>query len=147
MVGEADVVDRLLAMCPGFIDSKPFRNYVETDGDMELHYVVLGYFAEWVVQKVSSRNLECLDALFREVEALLKTASEDARQLIVIGFIEDLQDYCVLYPDASDRLDPDLILPLLGPKARSAWFHLIAYLWPIGGRAWPGIRDDVAADH
>jgi hypothetical protein len=71
------------------------------------------------------------------VEAILADADEDAWQVLVIGFIEDLHNMTVRLQDASSRSDPDVFLSYLGTRTRAEWFRLVnTYLqW---GEQWPG---------
>jgi len=91
----------------------------------------------WVVAQSRTGAFRCFDELFDELEVLLADADEDAWQVLVIGFIEDLHNLTVRLQDPSSRSDPDVFLSYLGTRTRAEWFGLInTYLkW---GEQWPG---------
>ena len=93
-------------------------------------YVRISVLAEWVVDRVAVGEGACLTELFNEVEAIMEVASDDVENLIVIGLLEDIQLYALgkLSPKP-DTLDPDVVLRLLGPLSRKAWFDMIARYW------------------
>ncbi|HEY3117569.1 MAG TPA: hypothetical protein VGK54_12570 [Chloroflexota bacterium] len=140
MIGEDDAVKRLMQPCPAFADVlREFLSYA--DGNPNEHYNTLGELARWVVSQLRAGELDCLGDLFQELEWLMANAESEARLLIVIGFIEEIQNCCVSYPTPADRIHPDLFLPYLGPRTRAAWFDIVnGPLWR--ERSWPGRVQD-----
>jgi hypothetical protein len=127
VVTESDAVHRLVSICPDFQDI--WRQHLNRYHD-EGEYIHIGVLAEWVVDRVASGELRCLPDLFTEVETILEEASDDVRNLLVIGLLEDVQLFAMgkLTPKA-ETFDPDVVLGLLGPQARQEWFGLIARYW------------------
>jgi hypothetical protein len=79
--------------------------------------------------------------LFTEFEKVLADADPEARQVLVTGFLEDVHNFTVRFTKPEDQIDPDALLPYLGPKTRSEWFQLVGtYIrW---GETWPGRTTD-----
>ncbi len=139
MISEQDAVRRLITICPGFQDSLAF--YTETYGRFDESYNVIGELAKWVVEQMKAHDFACFTELFTEFEGVLANATEDARQVLVIGFLEDVHNLTVRFHRPAEHIDPDVLLPYLGPKSRSEWFSLVRrYLdW---GETWPGRTDN-----
>jgi hypothetical protein len=91
--------------------------------------------ANWLVDEMSAGRLDGFSDIFREVEALLAEADEEIRDLLVVGILEDIQNIAT-----NRNVDPDLVLPFLGPESRKGWFHLIRYWHEPAGEGWPGQR-------
>jgi len=135
VIGEDDAVKRLMQPCPAFADV--LREYLSNGGNPNEHYNTLGELARWVVSQVEAGEVHCLRELFNELERLMVNADPEARLVLVIGFVEELQNWCVSYPTPAKRVDPDLFLPYLGPQTRAEWFKLVnGPIWR--GRSWPG---------
>jgi hypothetical protein len=139
VIGEHDAVRRLITICPGFQDSLAF--YMETYGRLDESYNVIGELAKWVVGQIRGDEFNCFTDLFNEFESVLVNATEDARQVLVIGFLEDIHNLTVRFHKPAEQIDPDVVLRYLGPKSRTEWFLLVRqYLdW---GETWPGRTDD-----
>ncbi len=139
MISERDAVRRLTTICPGFQDS--LASYIETYGRLDESYNVMGELAKWVVGQIEAHESNCFTELFNEFESVLVNATEDARQVLVIGFLEDVHNLTVRLNKPSEQIDPDVLLPYIGPKSRSEWFLLVRqYLdW---GETWPGRTED-----
>ena len=127
MITESEALRRLVSTCQGFQDAwRQHLNWRDDDGEYN-HVSVL---AEWIVDQVAAGETGCLPDLFAEVETILDGASDAVHNLIVIGLLEDIQLYAMgkLTPKPK-TLDPDVVLGLLGPRSKEAWFDLIAQYW------------------
>src|SRR5690348_1885842 len=121
MITESEAVRRLVSVCPDFQDTwRQHLDWSPNDGE----YIHVGVLAEWVVDRVAAGELGCLTELFAEVEAILGDATNDVRNLLVIGLLE-LFALGKLTPKP-DTFDPDVVLGFLGVQARKEWFWLIA---------------------
>lgn len=136
MSSNADAVARLIRVCPGFKDRWE-AHVVQWERQPAGYYNDLGALAHWVVDRMAVSDLACLPELFREFEAILDGANEDTRDLLVVGFLEDLQNIA-----ANREIEPDLVLPFLGPLSRAGWFELIASWHGPEGSGWPGQKKD-----
>jgi hypothetical protein len=133
-VDKPEAVQRLVAACPGFAETwnKHRANWgLERAGD----YNDLGVLALWLVDQMAGGRLDCFPELFGELELLLAAASEEVRDLLVVGFLEDLQNIA-----ANRQIDPDLALNFLGTESRRGWFELIRSWHGPTGTGWPGQR-------
>ena len=136
MVTKEEAVRRLVTACPGFSDA--WQAHLQWwEGEPAGEYNDLGELAQWIVGRMAEGDVECFSTLFTEVEALLRDASTEIRNLLVIGLLEDIQNVAV-----NGSLDPDLILPYLGPESRKGWFELIEMWHGPGGAGWPGKKQD-----
>jgi len=135
VIGEAEAVRRMVQVCAGF--QPALAAYEKSEGRLDEGFNVMGELASWAVALSRRGAFQCFDELFDELEALLADADEDAWQVLVIGFIEDLHNMTVRLQDPSSRSDPDVFLTYLGTRTRAEWFRLVnTYLqW---GEQWPG---------
>jgi hypothetical protein len=133
VIDEREVVQRLVAVCPEF--AADWQAYVDSwEGLPSGEYNHVSALARWVVRRMAVRDLDCVTTLFEDVEGLLVNATAEMRNLIVIGLLEDIQNF-----SKYDRVDPDIALGLLGPESRKEWFFLIRSIQ----RDWPGqARED-----
>lgn len=127
MISESEALRRLVIACPGFQDI--WRQHLNDGGHADGEYVHIGVLADWVVDQVVEGSRECLPELFAAVERLLEGASNDVRNLMVIGLLEDIQLFALGKLSPKPGFDPDAVLGMLGPRSRAAWFELIARYW------------------
>jgi hypothetical protein len=66
-----------------------------------------------------SRKIEELQRAFDVMEHLLKNGSHGVRELVQVGFLEDLQNLA-----AEQAFGKEAFIPFLGPKSREAWDEL-----------------------
>jgi len=112
------VIDRLLATCPQL---KERWNQSRTDDDEEpLAYPQAATLAEVVVEALKTGDTSCFKALFDEVEWIITAGTPNERELVIVGFLEDLQG-ALGWTD----LDETEVEPWLGPQAREAWSELL----------------------
>lgn len=104
---QAELLRRLDAACPGFVAG---------DGDAELAYIWMSGFVRHVTRAwLAGRHLE-VQAVFEVVEAVI-AADNEASELAVVGFLEDMQNGN-LHPEGSR---PQNYRLYLGPQALKAW--------------------------
>jgi|SRR5882672_6751432 len=139
-IDEAEAVKRMVLACPGFHDS--LVSYRDSGGNPEEGFNMMSELARWVVGQVSAGDFTCFQELFSELESLLANdLTNDARDVLVIGFIEDIHNDAVRLRKPDKRIDPDLVFPYLGPKSRATWFELVNH-YSKWGESWPGrVRD------
>jgi hypothetical protein len=103
--------------------------HLNDGGHADGEYVHINVLAEWVVRQVAAGDLQCLPELFAEVEPLLAGASHEVRNLLTTGLVEDIQLFAMRKLDWAPAFDADIVLGLLGPESRKAWFDWIARYW------------------
>ena len=116
-VGRLAVIERLLATCPQLRDR--WQQSRTDDDDEPLSYPQAATLAEVVVEAFQAGDTLCFEALFAVVEGVIETGTPDERELVIVGFLEDLQGalgWAGLEQDAMERW--------LGPQAREAWIEL-----------------------
>lgn len=132
MVTKQQAVNRLVAACPDFDGA--WQDHLEYwKGEPAGEYFDLGALAQWIVDQVAAQRLDCFEALFNELEILLGGASDELRDLLVVGFLEGLQNVA-----ANRGIDPDVALRFLGPESRRGWFQLITMWHGPDGTGWVG---------
>jgi hypothetical protein len=137
VVEKSQAVERLVAVCSGFNDAwQAHRDWWK--GEPAGDYNDLGALAQWVVDRMAAGEHDCFATLFSELEALLSNASPKLRDLLVVGFLEDIQNV-----STNRGIDPDVVLPFLGRESRRGWFDLIRLWHGPDGTGWPGQKHDV----
>ena len=138
MASHQDAVDRLVAACPDFAGA--WAKHRERWGSESAgHYNDLGALALWVVNRMAAGDVGCFGHLFNELEALIVDSQPELRELLVVGFLEDVQNV------ATNRaVDPDIVLPFLGNESRKGWFELIQTWHGEAGMGWPGATRDAS---
>jgi hypothetical protein len=133
---KSTAVARLVGICPAF--NEAWRQHrARWAGKPAGEYNDLGALAHWVVDETAAGRFECFPAIFDELEVLLALADADLRDLLVVGFLEDVQNIAT-----NRHVDPDLVLPFLGRETRMGWFELIRMWHGPDGSGWPGERRD-----
>jgi hypothetical protein len=116
---EADVMPRLVAEFPDF---RPrWEKHLEFwEGEPAGNYNDITQFVYFVVRDVyPSGKTEEVQQAFDLMEYWLKNGNESVRELIVIGFLEDLQNLA-----SRQGFGKEAFVPFLGPKSREAWDEL-----------------------
>jgi hypothetical protein len=111
---EGDAIDVLIASCPSF--ERPGATEGSTNDDE-----TLGDLAHRVVGLVADGHRRDLEAVLVATEALLERDDAATRQIVVTGFLEDIQNI-VSHDDVSASSED--LRPLLGPRTRTAWREL-----------------------
>ncbi|HEY2704442.1 MAG TPA: hypothetical protein VGL20_12195 [Candidatus Dormibacteraeota bacterium] len=86
-------------------------------------YIVVGNLVQWLVSNRASLGDVELGRLFDEVERHAAGGTEDVRELIAEGFVEDLQN-----TSSADGIPDDAWQRFLGPETERLW-RLIQDLW------------------
>ncbi len=116
---EADVMPRLVAEFPGF---RPrWEKHLESwEGEPAGNYNDITQFVYFVVRDLYPREkIEEVQHAFDLMEYWLKNGNESVRELVVIGFLEDLQNLA-----SRQAFAKEAFIPFLGPKSREAWDEL-----------------------
>jgi hypothetical protein len=118
-----ELIARLLACCPALTNDweRERRDRGDTNPTDPLDYMQAAALAQVVADAFRAGNRECLPALFTCLEELLSMRPVANRDLLVVGFLEDLQGVI-----GWAKLDPRPFYDLLGPKSRSAWDNLVS---------------------
>jgi hypothetical protein len=136
VVEKSQAVERLVAACSGFKDAWQAHRE-QWKGEPAGDYNDLGVLAQWVVDRMAAGDHDCFAMLFSELEALLSNASPELRDLLVVGFLEDIQNV-----STNRDIDPDVVLPFLGRESRRGWFDLIRLWHGPDGTGWSGQKHD-----
>ena len=133
-LSQADAVSLLVRACKEFQPAWE-KHQQEWGAEPAGHYNDLGALATWLVTEVGAGRTECLRAVARVFEDLLATRDRELRELLVVGFLEDVQNVAV-----NGGLSPDIFGVALGPRGRMAWDELVV-LWHGKDRSgWPGAK-------
>jgi hypothetical protein len=87
-----------------------------TQDELDLPYVALGFLAGRIVELDQIDPNPDWKPLFAEVERRLRGADPSTRELLIVGFLEGLQNV-----SGNRGHDPARWEPLLGPLTRDAW--------------------------
>ncbi|HEX9269982.1 MAG TPA: hypothetical protein VF998_09075 [Candidatus Limnocylindria bacterium] len=115
----------LLERCPQlqFRWEQERSDRMDIDTGSPSPYAQAAALAAVVVATYKSNAGECLPGLFAQLEVLLTTEGQADRELLVVGFIEDLQGEI-----GRAGLDGADFYKMLGPESRAAWDDL-AKMW------------------
>jgi hypothetical protein len=116
---EADIMPRLVADFPGF---RPrWEQHLKFwEGEPAGNYNDITQFVYFVVRDLHpSGKTEEVQHAFDLMEHWLTNGNKGVQELVVIGFLEDLQN--LASRQASGK---DVFIPFLGPKSREAWDEL-----------------------
>jgi hypothetical protein len=107
--------EAIIAASPDF--REPWRRFKESDrfGPDE-PYNHLGELANHLVDAMKAGKVDGFAPVFAEVERQLKIASPEVRDLIIVGFLEDLQNISL-----NRELPMTAWTPWLGEKTAEAW--------------------------
>jgi len=121
--GEAEVMPRLIAEFPGF---RPrWEKHLELwKGEPAGSYNDIAEFAHFVVQDLyPNGNTADLQRAFDLMERWLLNGNQNLRDLIAIGFLEDVQNVA-----SWQTFGREAFIPFLGPQSRQAW-NEIERIW------------------
>jgi len=116
---EADVMPRLVAEFPAF---RPrWDKHLEYwEGIPAGYYNDITQFVYFVVRDLyPSGKIEEVQRALDVMEDLLNNGSKAVRELVVIGFLEDLQNLA-----SGQAFGKEAFIPFLGSKSREAWDEL-----------------------
>lgn len=127
---EADVMPRLVADFPDF--RTRWEKHLEFwEGKPAGYYNDISEFVRFVVEDLyPSGKTEDVRRLLDLMEYWLGKGSSGVRELVTIGFFEDLQNLASSSPACSK----EVFIPFLGPKSREAWDELERF-WAGEGNA------------
>jgi len=116
---ESEVMPRLVAEFPDLRDQWE-KHLKSWEGKSPGSYIDIGLFVRFVVQDLyPSGKTEVVQRAFDLMEDWLKNGHVSVQELVVIGFLEDLQNLASQQPFGKDAF-----IPFLGPKSREAWDDL-----------------------
>ena len=112
---DADVASDLARRVPALA-----AEWSSSAKDLDLPYVALGHLARLVVVVSETTGASKLRPVFDEIEVRLATGDAATRNLLIVGFLEGLQN---IEGDRAGRWER-----LLGKATKAAWTNLNA-LW------------------
>ena len=116
---EAEVMTQLLAGFPGF-RPRWEKHLASWDGEPAGNYIDIGEFVYFVVEDLyPSGKSEEVQRAFDLMENWLMNGHVNVQELVVIGFLEDLQNLASQQPFGKEAF-----IPFLGPKSREGWDDL-----------------------
>jgi hypothetical protein len=115
MNGPSQVIANLLAAFPEFEEAWTEYTSSELYGQDE-PYNHLGRLAAFLVDRTRASDTNGFDRLFETIEDLLVHSTPDVRTLIVVGFLEDLQNISL-----NNGVTLDSWERWLGPTTTEAW--------------------------
>ena len=116
--GVNPLISRLLGACPALEEA--WVHEQADDQDEQLPYMQASALAQVVASAYSRGQTACFAALFSEVESVVIAGTPQEQDLVVVGFLEDLQGAM-----GWAGLEADAIREWLGPKSLQAWDGLI----------------------
>ena len=113
---EAEVMPRLIAEFPGF--HARWEKHLESwQGEPAGNYNDIAQFVHFVVKELYPTGKTAdLQHAFDLVEQWLVNGNQNLRDLIVIGFLEDLQNVA-----SWQEFGREVFIPFLGPQSHQAW--------------------------
>ena len=111
MSEQVDVASELAESC-----TELAMDWKVNGSDLDLPYVALGHLASRLVEVRQLHPHADFRRLFNDVETRLSAAQPGVRNLIILGFLEALQNV--------DREKATRWESLLGPETRQAWVAL-----------------------
>jgi hypothetical protein len=116
------VILQFLAVCPAF--ATPWQAHLTYWGDDQRgDYIDIAVVAHFVVESFEKKQIEPLPAIFGVAEEILRSGHPKQKEIITVGFIEDVQNIASHQPFGSDAF-----VQFLGPFSRQAWAE-IARQW------------------
>jgi hypothetical protein len=113
---EAEIMPRLVKEFPGF-RPRWEKHLSLWKGEPAGGYNDISEFAQFVVRELySSGTAEETQRAFDLMEQWLVRGNQKVRELIVIGFLEDVQNIASWQP-----FGKAVFIPFLGPQSRDAW--------------------------
>ena len=118
VVSRTRVMSPLVEACPSF--RTPWQAYLAHDAYQEgLLYVDLGEFARHLVRLVESDSRGELPAVFEVIERLLLEGESNARDAVIIGLLEGIQNIA-----SGSRVGPAVFVPYLHPETMHWWTEI-----------------------
>ena len=134
---EAEVMPRLVADFPRF---RPrWERHLELwKGEPAGGYNDIVQFAHFVVEDLyPNGNSEDLQRAFDLMERWLVNGNQNLRELIAIGFLEDVQNVA-----SWQAFGKEVFIPFLGPQSRQAW-NEIERIWADKTSPMEVVRDEL----
>lgn len=116
MIQKCEVMAVLLDVSPSF--SQTWSEHLQTYGN-DVLYVAAGEFASHVLSLYQMGDISTLHAVGEAIEELHVNGSPWVKEFATIGVLEGIQNVW-----GNSNVDPDLILPFLGPESHRWWSDL-----------------------
>lgn len=116
---EADIISRLLKEFPDF-QSRWHEHKAFWEDEAAGSYNDVSVFVHFLVEELyPSGDAKRVQLAFNLFEGWLCTGDPRIQDLVVLGFLEDIQTLASWQP-----FGPEVFVPFLGPKSRGAWKEL-----------------------
>ena len=108
---------------------KKFPDFIEGDlwydGDEILEYQIASNFARYILKNADENNMEQMKKCFEFIELLLINGTEKTKELAVIGYLEDLQNFT----GGNKIMEKyEFIYDFLGIESKK-WWNTLNDLW------------------
>src|SRR5262245_52135127 len=132
MITKANIVPLLLEACPT-AQRRWEEHLAYWKGEEAGDFNDVSIFAYHIVDCCAKHlTAECA-SLFATVERILEEGDEEARGIVAIGLLEDIQTISTHH-----SFGPEIFVQWLGPRSREAWDQIEA-LWRAGGGTLAGV--------
>lgn len=119
MLNKGDIVPLMLKACPSVKDA--WQEHLKFwEGKKAGDYNDIAVFAHHIVECYVQNKTKEIDDAFETIEQLIKDGSEEIRSIVVVGFIEDLQNIA-----SHDDFGYKVFEPYLRPASRQGWNDII----------------------
>jgi hypothetical protein len=116
---QAEVIPRLIAEFPE-LKTRWEKHLESWEGESPGSYIGISLFVHFVIEDLyAGGKTEDVQRVFDLMENWLNSGSPNVRELVVTGFLEDLQKFASQQPFGKEAF-----VPFLGPKSREAWDDL-----------------------
>jgi hypothetical protein len=122
LVNVPSVIPRFLEACPAF-QSRWDHHVAHWHGEPAGDYNDVAELAHFVVDAYARGDTSCLSAIFQLTEELLQSGHPKQKEIVTLGFLEDIQTISSHHDFGADGF-----ISYLGPLSRDAW-ERIASMW------------------
>lgn len=121
MITEAEIMPLLLTACPGLVPMWQ-EHLTRWKAEERGPYNDAAEFAHYLVESYNRGETSEFAAALNTIEKILSEGSQNARDMVGFGVLEDVQTI------ASHSCGADVFVPWLGPTSRIAWAE-IEQMW------------------
>ena len=129
MIARSEMMPALLEACPSFGPAYDEFCAEWKEDAAELNYLALAELARHIAEMLDRNETQTFPTFFALVERLILEGDSYARNAIIVGLLEDLQNPSMHPRDGTKK--PDDLIPYFGPEAKYWWQKLYG-LWNEG---------------
>jgi hypothetical protein len=131
-INKNQVIQMLLKTIPGF--ETAWQEHLKYWGAEERgEYNDIAEIARYIVESYANDNVSEFPTFFETVEAIVNEGDNSAKELAIIGVLEDIQTI-----SSHESFGPKVFLEWLGESSTDAW-NEIGKLWEAGGGSLAGV--------